>query len=251
MASTQQTAGAATRTLPRVPEGYRVYAVGDIHGRADLLARLHRSIRADAERTRARHKVLVYLGDYIDRGPDSRDVVNMLVHMPLGGFETIHLKGNHEDLLLDYLDGGDGRVWLFNGGDATLASYGEAVYDPYLRGSELERLRRRLLAGIPADHLAFLRGLKTRHAVGDYLFVHAGVRPGVALDDQKEKDLIWIRGPFLDATEDFGKVVVHGHTIHPTPELLDNRIGIDTGAFATNRLTCLVLEGADRRILQT
>ena len=235
----------------RVPEGCRVYAVGDIHGRADLLARLHRSIRVDAERAGVRHKILVYLGDYIDRGHDSRHVINMLVHMPLGGFEIAHLKGNHEDLLLDYLDGGDGRTWLFNGGDATLDSYGVSVFDPYVRESELERLRRRLLADMPADHLAFLRGLVTRHTVGDYLFVHAGVRPGVPLDEQREKDLIWIRGPFLDADDDFGKVVVHGHSIHPTPEMLDNRIGIDTGAYATNRLTCLVLEGADRRILQT
>ncbi len=251
MASTQQTAGAATPAPPRVPEDCRVYAVGDIHGRADLLARLHRFIRADAESARVRRKVLVYLGDYVDRGYQSREVINMLVHMPLGGFESVHIKGNHEDLMLDYLDGGDGRIWLFNGGDATLDSYDVSVFDPYLRGSELERLRRRLLAELPAEHLAFLRRLTIRHTVGDYLFVHAGVRPGVPLDDQREKDLIWIRGPFLDATDDFGKVVVHGHTISMAPELKDNRIGIDTGAYATNRLTCLVLEGADRRILQT
>lgn len=234
-----------------VPEGRRVYAVGDIHGRSDLLRELHRRIRADAESAAELARTIVYLGDYIDRGPGSYDVLEMLIHQPLTGFRRVHLKGNHEDMMLRFLDGADDGTWLYNGGDATLASYGVPLDWAPLGRAELELLRWRLNKALPPHHRAFLGGLQLSHTEGDYLFVHAGLRPGVPIEAQRPADLMWIRGKFLDSDEDFGKRVVHGHTITPKPELRPNRIGIDTGAFYTGRLTCLVLQGSKQRFLHT
>ena len=240
------------RRKARLPGGVRVYAVGDVHGRADLLERLHGLVAEDAARAPAVTMVLVYLGDYVDRGPDSRAVVDALVRRPLAGFDAVHIKGNHEDFLLTFLeDASVGEIWLMNGGGATLASYGvEApafAYGP----APFEPARAAFAARLPADHLAFLRALAPRHAVGDYLFVHAGVRPGVPLAAQRGADLMWIREPFLDSDDDFGCVVVHGHTPAAEPVVRANRIGIDTGAVFTDRLTCLVLDGPDVRFLHT
>jgi serine/threonine protein phosphatase 1 len=237
---------------PRVPAGTRVYAIGDIHGRLDLLLRLHDTIRRDAETSGAARRIAVYLGDYIDRGPDSYGVVDLLLAQPLEGFEHIYLKGNHEELLLRFVtDGGLARSWLGNGGGPTLKSYGVSTLGILLGHSGLERMRTKLERNIPDGHRAFYRDLELSHMEGDYLFVHAGVRPGVPLDQQEAEDLMWIRQDFLNAEDDFGKIVVHGHSITNEPEIKANRIGIDTGAFRSDCLTCLVLDGATRRFLDT
>lgn len=236
---------------PTVAPDLRLYAIGDVHGRPDLLRRLHGMIADDARGAPQPRKRVVYLGDYIDRGPDSKGVIDILVEEPLEGFEAIHLQGNHEHALLGFLvDIRFAPVWLGNGGAATLASYGVPVPDSG-RPAELLAAQERLIAALPQAHRAFLRGLELSHSAGDYFFVHAGVRPGRPLDRQDSEDLLWIRDPFLGSQADFGKVVVHGHTISRAPEICDNRIGIDTGAFASGHLTCLVLEGDSRTLLQT
>ena len=246
MADTQQNA----RARPRAPDGVRLYAVGDIHGRADLLDDLHRMINRDAERAPVRRRVVVYLGDYVDRGPDSFAVVEGLIERPLAGFESVRLKGNHEDFLLSFIaDSSIGNAWLMNGAQATLASYGVEI-GGYGR-DDLEQARRGLIRALPAEHLDFFHGLALTHEAGDYLFVHAGIRPGIGLGQQKDHDLMWIRDDFLESDADFGRVVVHGHSIRRQPDIRLNRIGIDTGAYVTGRLTCLVLDGEERRFLHT
>jgi serine/threonine protein phosphatase 1 len=248
--------GADSRRVPsqaRVPEGTCVYAIGDIHGRADLLGALHRQIEADAAARNARRRVVVYLGDYVDRGPQSREVIELLLDRPLPGFEPVHLIGNHEDFMLRFLDEEPwvGPDWFANGGDATVASYGVGQL-PRLRGDAvLEGLQGMLRARIPERHLAFLRDLALWHVEGDYLFVHAGIRPGLALERQSRDDLLWIRGAFLHSRADHGRVVVHGHTIAHSVDRRPNRIGIDTGAFASGCLTCAVLQGTEVAFLQT
>jgi serine/threonine protein phosphatase 1 len=237
----------------RVPAGTRVYAVGDIHGRADLLAKMHDLIRADAEGCRAKRKVVVYLGDYVDRGPRSREVIEMLAGGALEDFEPIFLKGNHEDYMLKFLAGSvEGIGWLYNGGEETLASYGvDPGLSPQLGHERLERMRRALDAALPETHRRFLDTLKLHHAEGGYLFVHAGVKPEIDIAEQSEEDLLWIREEFLHSGADHHARVVHGHTIAWSPEVRDNRIGIDTGAFMSGVLTCLVIEGARTRFLAT
>jgi serine/threonine protein phosphatase 1 len=238
-------------TRPGVPEGVRVYAVGDIHGRLDLLRHLHRSIEKDVQERMPARNIAVYLGDYIDRGPDSRGVVEFLIAEPLPGFECHHLSGNHDAWLPRFLDGIDNGVdWMFNGGDVTLESYGVEL-GVFGLGGDLENTRRDLAARLPDHHAAFFRGLALSHVVGDYLFVHAGIRPGVPIDAQDPDDLIWIREEFLGSTVDHGKIVVHGHTPDHQVQIKENRIGIDTAAYATGQLTCLVLEGDGRRFLHT
>ena len=199
-------------------------------------------------------RVIVYLGDYVDRGPDSMGVIDLLLDSPLAEFESVHLIGNHERLMLDFLrDASVGPTWILNGGDRTLASYGVVAADQalWLPSAALKPLQTELRDRLPARHRGFLERLRLSHREGGYCFVHAGVRPGVALEAQDEDDLLWIREPFLSSAADFGAVIVHGHTIVPAPENLDNRVGIDTGAWYSNRLTALVLEGAARRWLQT
>jgi serine/threonine protein phosphatase 1 len=244
--------GGRGRAEPSAPPGTRLYAIGDIHGRADLLRALTALIRDDARRRQAPRNVAVYLGDYVDRGPHSRDVIDLLRSEPLPGFEHIHLRGNHEDVMLRFLvDISVGPSWLAFGGRETLQSYGVDAPFPEAAPDELERAQRALAQRLPAEHLAFLRGLRLLHQEGDFCFVHAGVKPGVPLDRQREQDLLWIRDEFLASNAEFGRIVVHGHSISPVPEVRRNRIGIDTGAFRTDRLTCLVLEGAERSFLQT
>ncbi|MDA0653778.1 MAG: metallophosphoesterase [Proteobacteria bacterium] len=223
-----------------------MYAFGDIHGRADLLGRLHTSVRDDASRAPEPRRIAIYLGDYLDRGENSRGVLDMLPAGPGPGFETVHLCGNHEDFLLRFLeDSGLAEIWLQNGAAATLQSYG---IDAHLPQTEI---RSRLAAALPESHVAFLKGLRRSASVGDYFFVHAGVRPGVALDRQDPRDLMWIRDEFLQSDEDFGKTIVYGHTPRDTVAFEDTRIGIDTMAWASGRLTCLVLAGREQRLLQT
>jgi serine/threonine protein phosphatase 1 len=242
----------AIERVTSVPPGSRVYAIGDIHGRADLLADLHGKLKDDARQGRIERRCVVYLGDYVDRGLQSREVIDLLLDAPLEGFESVHLMGNHEEFMLRFLEEPKaGPGWFMNGGGATLYSYG--VRMP-ARGTDLTRishLGEQLRGNLPERHLAFLTRLKRWHIEGDYYFVHAGIRPGVPLEEQRDEDILWIREPFLDDQSDHGKMVVHGHTITPEPELRPNRIGIDTGAYATGVLTCLVLEGSERRFLQT
>jgi serine/threonine protein phosphatase 1 len=239
--------------LPAVPADTAVYAIGDIHGRSDLLAELHAGIVADAASRGATRRVIVHLGDYVDRGPDSAGVVYRLLDAVPDGFDSICLLGNHERMMLDFLeDASAGPLWLRNGGDATLASYGVAYETK--ESFDLQRLRGlqgELRHRLPERHLAFLRGLRLVHIEGDYAFVHAGIRPGVALEAQEEMDLLWVRGLFLRSDRDHGKIIVHGHTIMPEPEIMPNRIGIDTGAWYTGRLTSLALEGSQRHLLAT
>jgi serine/threonine protein phosphatase 1 len=233
-----------------LPGGLRVYAIGDIHGRFDLLERLAAEIARDLEHAPPDRAVEIYLGDYIDRGPQSREVIAWLTGSPPLGQERICLMGNHEALLLNALANPAGMSnWLFNGGADTVASY---VADPRaaIGASPGERLRSAFLAAFPESHRDFLARLPRKAALGGYLFVHAGIRPGVPIAAQDPEDLVWIRQPFLSSNADFGPVIVHGHTPVRTPEVRPNRINIDTGAVFRGRLTCLVLEADTRRFLQ-
>lgn len=242
----------AGASKPSVPEGCRVYAIGDIHGRLDLLAKLHGLIEEDARDFSGARKVLIYLGDYIDRGMQSKEVVDLLLDAPLDGFEHVHLKGNHEQALLDFADGEMLSLdWIAFGGDATFYSYGVGLEGPRTGIESHAALLENFNANLPDQHAVFYRGLALTHVEGDYFFAHAGVRPGVPLDEQTETDLLWIRHEFLHSDKDFGKIVVHGHSIMSEPEVKSNRIGIDTGAYATGRLSCLVLEEEERRFLAT
>lgn len=236
------------------PRDTVVYAIGDIHGCYDLLEAIQQGIAADSRQRSARRRVVVYLGDYVSRGPDSRRVVELLSKERAKAGMAVMLKGNHEDLLLRYLDGEleAGRRWFNYGGLDTLAHYGVEPEDRKAQDDQtLEALRQRFAEALPQDHLAFFRSLLVSHSEGGYRFVHAGIRPGVLLSEQNDHDQMWIRKRFLDSDEDHGAVVIHGHSISPLPQLRHNRIGIDTGAYASGVLTCLVLEGDRRAFLQT
>jgi serine/threonine protein phosphatase 1 len=238
--------------IPKLPEGELLYAVGDIHGRADLLADLLRQIEADAAGRNASRTTLVFVGDYVDRGPDSRGVVEMLLHDLPRGFDARFLKGNHEALLLDFVADPDKLDhWRRNGGGATMDSYGVDVAGLLAAKASPVVWHAAFIAKLPEPHLAFYTSLRLHVSVGDYLFVHAGIRPGVPLDAQDETDLIWIRHEFLDATGPFGPVVVHGHTPVDAPVVTPNRIGIDTGAVFSGRLTALRLQNGEQGFLQT
>jgi serine/threonine protein phosphatase 1 len=238
-------------TAPPIAPDLRLYAIGDIHGRADLLRDLQALIASDAGAAPEPRRRIVYLGDYVDRGPDSHLVLDLLALHPLDDFEHVHLKGNHEAALLRFLDDVEiAPTWLGFGGDATLRSYGVAVPDPFDIPA-LMQTQRLLNAVLPPSHHRFLQGLATTHVEGEFFFAHAGVRPGVPLDRQEEDDLLWIRDPFLRSTADFGKIVVHGHSIAREVDFQPNRIGIDTGAYASDHLTCLVITAAGMSLLQT
>ena len=236
-----------------VPGGVRVYAVGDIHGRVDLLDRLHAMILEDADDTAPGvRKIVVYLGDYLDRGLCSRELLDFFLDEPLPGFEPVYLRGNHDQFFLDFLvDPEKGASWLRFGGDATVYSYGVRIPDNVTPDKRMAYIRDRLLEVVPNRHLAFLGELELARVIGDYLFVHAGVNPDRPLHKQTPEDLLWIRESFLESERDFGKIVVHGHSVTTTPDVRENRIGIDTGACYSNNLSCLVLEGTSKRFLST
>jgi serine/threonine protein phosphatase 1 len=221
-----------------------LYAIGDIHGCLDPLLTLEARIVADAQGA-AGEKWLVYLGDYIDRGPKSAQVIDHLTAAPPPGFRRICLRGNHEAVMLAALEDAVALDdWLVLGGDATLLSYGVSAQqiEALRRGGRATSRLNLIRAYIPEEHIGFLRDLVAMVSLPGYVFVHAGLRPGVAIMEQDADDMIWIRGEFLDAMHDFGAVVVHGHTIAPEPELLAGRIGIDTGCFMTGRLTALRID---------
>lgn len=242
------------RRLPRVPDGVRVYVIGDIHGRLDLLSEIEERIVDDlASAPRMVDPFVVYLGDYVDRGMDSRGVLQRLIDNPmLAGVPRVLLAGNHDWWLSEFLRGQPvGASWIQFGGDATLASYGVRLDITLPEPQRLAVAHKQLLERLPAAHRELLETLELSWSCGDYYFCHAGIRPGVPLDRQSPEDLLWIREPFLSWRGDPGKVVVHGHTITEEPVVRPNRIGIDTGAYLTGRLTCLVLEGTDWRFFAT
>lgn len=233
-----------------------IYAIGDIHGRCDLLTALMQGIAQDCLHRPNQRTVVIYLGDYLSRGPDSRAVVEQVMSWrpaTAGTVEIITLKGNHEELALRYLDGEleAGRQWFDHDGLDTLADYGVSAADAAARDdTSLLALRDRFAQALPPEHLAFLQSLAVNHREQDYHFVHAGVRPSVALAQQNDHDQIWIRKRFLESELDHGAVVVHGHSISAEPAVRDNRIGIDTGAPVSGVLTCLLLDGTQRDFLQ-
>jgi serine/threonine protein phosphatase 1 len=238
----------------RLPPGVRVYAIGDIHGRSDLLERQHALIEADFSAKPVPIVHLIYLGDYIDRGSNPRGVLEILALLAQATSDFVKvtlLRGNHEEMLLRFLvDDSVGPSWCQLGGLETLQSYGIDV-GKVLAETGYAGLSACLRERLPAHHLRLLKQLKSTFAIGDYFFCHAGVRPGIALERQRDQDLLWIREKFLDATEDFGKIIVHGHSPVDEADFRINRINIDTCAYATGRLTCLVLEGSACRIICT
>lgn len=234
----------------RAPDGVRIYAIGDIHGRADLLDRLARRIDADIKSRPCPATVTVFVGDYVDRGAESREVIERLVR---ADFPTpiVTLRGNHEDAMLRFLDDAAVLVqWANFGGATTLTSYGVDVGQQMWRGGA-EAVQAAFLEHIPETHRRFLERTAFSTEYGDYFFCHAGVRPNVPLEGQEPRDLMWIRYDFLDFKGDFGKVVVHGHTPHASVENLANRINIDTHAYRSGVLTAVALEGGERRFIDT
>ena len=238
------------RAAAALPPGIRIYAIGDIHGRADLLRALLGKVDVDRKGRSVERTIAVFLGDYVDRGPSSKDVLDILLDYR-ANYESVFLKGNHEKFALDFLQNHSVlEAWRSCGGFETLLSYG---LRPNFSSSANERLRlsRELAESMPAEHLSFLRSLQLYFQCGEFLFVHAGVRPRVRLKDQDEKDLLWIRDEFLEYQKPFELFIVHGHTPVRTPEMQTNRLNIDTGAFATGRLTCAAIEGSTIRLLST
>jgi diadenosine tetraphosphatase ApaH/serine/threonine PP2A family protein phosphatase len=243
-----RTSKSRSESRAQIPEGIRIYAVGDIHGRADLLDRTLRQVDADLAEDPPSQAIQLFLGDYVDRGPASREVLDRLIALE-STHRTVFLKGNHESLLTRFpTDPSILDSWQRLGGLETLMSYG---ITPSINADSIAQTRLAVAFGqkFPESHRKFLGELKTSFTCGDYFFVHAGVRPGIALSEQREEDLLWIRQEFLLCEDQFSKIVVHGHTPVSQPDIRPNRINIDTGAYATGRLTCLVLEADTYRIL--
>jgi serine/threonine protein phosphatase 1 len=236
---------------PHGGRGRRAYVVGDIHGRLDLLEELLGKIHNDMERRDPRETLLVFVGDLVDRGPESAQVVERLRTYAHPNVRPIFLLGNHEEILLRIIDGDASLIpsWLKFGGAQCLQSYGLSAKEVTIAqdAHALALIGR----AIPPQHVEFLRSFIDSCRFGDYLFVHAGIRPGIDLQEQRQSDLRWIREPFLFDESDHGFIVVHGHTISPEVEEKSNRIGIDTGAFATGVLTALAIEGDDRWFIDT
>jgi serine/threonine protein phosphatase 1 len=229
------------RPNPRVAPGTRIYAIGDIHGRADLLERMLVRVDKDIKEHPDRRCITVFLGDYVDRGPDSRRVIDLLIAWQKAR-EAVCLMGNHEEIMLRFFANPElWDTWAPIGGMQTVMSYG---LRPALRVSPPQaiELADRFAERIPDSHVDFLGSLPYTFESGDVLFVHAGLKPGRAIPDQRTEDLLWIREEFLSFKGSFGKLVVHGHTPVDKPDVLPNRINIDTGAYATGRLSCLVMD---------
>lgn len=236
---------AANVVAASTPPQTRLYAVGDIHGRADLLSDAIARIEEDLSRRPIERAAEIYLGDYIDRGPDSKSVIDILAARMVHR-RVVCLRGNHEDLLEHFLhDPAVFGPWLKLGGEPTLISYGVDLR-PEATAFDLHHQLRR---AFPRAHTLFLKCLQPWICCGDYLFVHAGIRPLVPLPRQSIADLLWIRDDFLKSLHDHGKVIIHGHTTVPRPEVRHNRINIDTGAWISGNLTCLVLEGTSVQFL--
>lgn len=236
-----------SRPVPRIPHGIRVFAIGDIHGRDDLLERALTTIDNDIKTSLSQRTIEIYLGDYIDRGPGSRRVIDLLLERRIGR-EVVFLKGNHEALLLDSLSEPDKLTgWFDKGGNATLLSYGVEMRGSVFEGRQ--KLMHALHRSLPSKHVQFLKELQAFYLCGDFFFVHAGVKPEVPLHRQRLEDLLWIRDEFIESDRDFGRYVVHGHTPVSHPDIRWNRANIDTGAYASGKLTVLRLVGSDLAIL--
>ena len=235
-----------------LPDNHRIYCIGDIHGRVDLLKQLHDKIKLDSD-TFSGHKTIIYLGDYIDRGPDSKRVIDCILNEKLTNFTEVFLLGNHEQVLLQFVLSEDPTIandWFKFGGLSTLASYGVEIRGiPTLK--DLSRLRTEFTEKLPNTHFEFFKDLTLSFECGDYFFAHAGINPKINLSNQRPEDLLWIREDFINSTLFHKKIIVHGHTVTSEPEQLFNRIGIDTGAYSTGRLTCAVFEETECRFLQT
>ncbi|UPK33908.1 metallophosphoesterase [Bradyrhizobium sp. 186] len=230
------------KNKPMLPEGVRIFAMSDIHGCAHLLEQMLRVIDADIANSRPGYAIEVFMGDYIDRGPDTRSTLDILVERSRRG-NAVFLKGNHEAFLVRVFEEPSlFEDWIRIGGAQTLMSYGLAP--PDLKRDDPVSILRDLIRAMPGEHLEFLDDLRLSYTCGDFFFVHAGVRPGVALAEQRESDLLWIREEFLRSQEQFGKYIVHGHTPVRTAEILANRVNIDTGAYATGNLTLMSIQGS-------
>jgi serine/threonine protein phosphatase 1 len=243
-----QSSASRKKKAARVPNGVRIYAIGDIHGRVDLLDQMLSRIDADRTKNPVSHSIEVFLGDYIDRGPASRQVLDRLVARNTMR-QTIFLKGNHETFMTGFVANPPSLdAWQRLGGLETLVSYGVA---PSINADAVtqSRLAAAFNQALPESHRRFLKELKLSFTCGDFFFAHAGVRPGIPLTMQREEDLLWIRHEFLLCEEDFSKIIVHGHTPVPKLDIRSNRINIDTGAYATGQLTCLILEDDQMRVL--
>lgn len=237
-------------SVPGLPKNHRLYCIGDIHGRLDLLLEAHQKISFDAAHFEG-VKILVYLGDYIDRGNQSRQVVDCLLGNNFPDFKKVFLLGNHEQVLLQFLLGKDALIahdWFKFGGLSTLASYGVHI-DGIPTLTDLARLQVEFKKKLPARHSDFFEHLALKYEIGNYFFVHAGIKPKIKLHLQRPEDMLWIREEFLTSDLFHGKIIVHGHTITDEPEILHNRIGLDTGAYASGRLTCAVFESINCRFL--
>ncbi|MDE3016698.1 MAG: serine/threonine protein phosphatase [Pseudomonadota bacterium] len=235
-----------------VSRGKCIYAIGDIHGMLAPLQQLHHRIKADEKRSGAKETLIVFLGDYIDRGKRSKEVVDYLIEQQRSGQRYIFLKGNHEQGMLQFLaDPVRGSLWLKWGGIETIASYGIDPFTAVNGSGALPRLAANLQNALPPEHQQFYRNLKPLHEEDGYIFVHAGLRPGVPLAEQKEQDLLSIREEFVDANHAFGKQIVFGHTIFEAPYHKNGKIGVDTGAYMTGTLTCAVLEENRVRFLNS
>jgi len=246
-----QTPTVSSRFSPRVPAGRRVYAIGDVHGHADLLHRLLTLIAADHEARGPAESEVVLLGDMIDRGPDSPAVLRFAMAGDSGIGPLKALIGNHEEQLLETVKGNTAHLaaWLLYGGTETLLSFG--LPRALLASGEMDAIAAAAQQAIPGEVVRWLAALPESLRYGDYMMVHAGVRPGVPLAEQTAADLRWIRHEFLDSEEDHGAVVVHGHTIRDNVEIRHNRIGLDTGAYRSGVLSAIGLEGDQRWIIQT
>ena len=233
---------------PAVPAGQRVYAVGDVHGRLDLFDALLEAIAADDAALAPAYSTVVLLGDLVDRGPDSAGVVRRARRLQQERNVRI-LQGNHEEMFLKSFESTDMlRHFLRHGGRQTLMSYG--VDRRRLTAAEVEEVQAMMAEAVPQAERDYIASFEDMVTIGDYLFVHAGIDPDVPLDQQRPSDLRWIREPFLSWSEPHDLVVVHGHTITEQPEVRGNRIGVDTGAYMSGRLTALVLEGTTRRFIE-
>ena len=237
--------------MPYVPDDNRIYCIGDVHGRHDLLSEIIDQIKNDINGYSGKI-LMVFLGDYIDRGMHSKEVIDFLIKNSIAGVEYIFLRGNHEQTMLDFLlMDSVGRSWINYGGLATLASYGVKVNGIPGDAEGYVRIQQDLKARLPDKHLAFIESTQFYYEFGSYFFVHAGVYPRLPLSKQLPEDMLWIRDEFLSSRKRFEKIIVHGHTVVEQAEILPHRIGIDTGAYTTGILTCLVLQNDQQRLLKT
>lgn len=247
-------AGTASASAPRIPDGERVFAIGDIHGRLDLFEALMSAIEAEDQKRGPARTTVILLGDLIDRGPASLGVLALARQWQQerrAAGQAMHiLMGNHEEMMLESLERVEVlRHFVQHGGRETLLSFG--IDEKTYAAASWEELQILMQQAVAQEWIDFIGTFEASLRLGDYAFVHAGIRPGVALEAQTPADLRWIREPFLSSEQVHGSTIVHGHTITEAPEIRHNRIGIDTGAYQSGRLTALVLEGEEKVLLST